>query len=49
VRELDEVTALCAEAGLAREAVVEMPANNLSVVFRRAPSLRAAPRAPPSV
>jgi SAM-dependent methyltransferase len=36
VRELDDVTALCAAAGLGREAVVEMPANNLSVVFRRA-------------
>jgi hypothetical protein len=36
VRELEDVTALCAAAGLAREAVVAMPANNLSVVFRRA-------------
>ena len=35
VRELDDVTALCAAAGLGREAVVGMPANNLSVVFRR--------------
>jgi SAM-dependent methyltransferase len=35
VRELDAVTALAAEAGLSREAVVPMPANNHSVVFRR--------------
>jgi SAM-dependent methyltransferase len=37
VRELDEVTALAAAAGFAREAVVAMPANNHSVVFRRQP------------
>jgi SAM-dependent methyltransferase len=36
VRELDDVTALATEAGFVREAVVAMPANNHSVVFRRA-------------
>ncbi len=35
VRSLDEVTALAEAAGLVREAVVAMPANNHSVVFRR--------------
>ncbi len=35
IRELDDVTALAAAHGFAREAVVPMPANNLSVVFRR--------------
>jgi SAM-dependent methyltransferase len=35
VRELDEVTALAGAQGLVREAVVAMPANNHSVVFRR--------------
>lgn len=35
VRELDDVTALAAVHGFAREAVVAMPANNCSVVFRR--------------
>jgi SAM-dependent methyltransferase len=35
VRELTEVTALAAAQGLLREAVVAMPANNCSVVFRR--------------
>lgn len=33
VRDLDEVTALAAAAGLVRTRVVPMPANNLSVVF----------------
>jgi SAM-dependent methyltransferase len=37
VRELDEVTALAAAQGLLLQAVVAMPANNHSVVFRRAP------------
>jgi SAM-dependent methyltransferase len=37
VRSLDEVTALAARAGLGREAVVAMPANNCSVVFRKRP------------
>lgn len=35
VRELDQVTALASSEGLLREAVVAMPANNHSVVFRR--------------
>ena len=35
VRALEEVTALCAAQGLVREAVVAMPANNHSIVFRR--------------
>lgn len=40
VRDLDHVTAVAGHAGLAMEEIVEMPANNLSVVFRRG---RAAP------
>lgn len=35
VRELDAVTALAEAAGLAREAVIAMPANNHSVIFRK--------------
>jgi SAM-dependent methyltransferase len=35
VRALDDVTALAAAAGLVREAVIAMPANNHVVVFRR--------------
>lgn len=35
VRDLEEVSKVAATHGLARERVVEMPANNLSVVFRR--------------
>ena len=35
LRELEEVTALAHERGFALERVVEMPANNLSVVLRR--------------
>ena len=35
LRELEEVTALADERGFALESVVEMPANNLSVVLRR--------------
>ena len=35
LRQLDEVTACAAEHGLARTAVIEMPANNLSIVFRK--------------
>lgn len=34
VRDLDEVTAVAATAGLRRDEVVAMPANNHSVVFR---------------
>lgn len=37
IRELDDVTALAAKHGLARAETVEMPANNLSVIFRRGP------------
>lgn len=36
VRDLDEVTAVAAAAGFARERVVAMPVNNHTVVFRRA-------------
>jgi SAM-dependent methyltransferase len=35
IRDLDEVTALVESRGLARIDTVEMPANNLSVIFRR--------------
>jgi hypothetical protein len=35
LRDLDAVVARAASYRLARERVVEMPANNLSVVFRR--------------
>ncbi|MGZ3426872.1 MAG: DUF938 domain-containing protein [Polyangia bacterium] len=36
VRDLDEVVRVAAAAGLTLDEVVEMPSNNLSVVFRRA-------------
>jgi hypothetical protein len=36
VRDLVDVTALAGSFGLVREAVIEMPANNHSIVFRRA-------------
>jgi hypothetical protein len=36
VRDLTDVTALATSAGFTREAVIAMPANNHSVVFRRA-------------
>lgn len=36
VRELEDVSALGREHGLALDAIVAMPANNLSVVFRKA-------------
>jgi hypothetical protein len=35
IRDLDEVTALAGSCGLTRTETVEMPANNLSVIFRR--------------
>lgn len=35
IRDLDEVTRLAARDGFALDHVVEMPANNLTVVFRR--------------
>jgi SAM-dependent methyltransferase len=38
VRDLDEVAALASRHGLALEERVAMPANNLSVVFRRRPA-----------
>ncbi len=34
VRDLDEITALAEASGFALDEIVEMPANNLSVVFR---------------
>ncbi|MHC8508228.1 MAG: DUF938 domain-containing protein [Rhodospirillales bacterium] len=37
VRDLDEVTALAAASGLALEERIPMPANNLTVIFRRSP------------
>lgn len=37
LRELDEVTRVAATHGLHRQQVVRMPANNLTVVFSRAP------------
>ena len=37
VRDLDEVVALAAGHGLALQRTVAMPANNLSVIFRRNP------------
>jgi SAM-dependent methyltransferase len=42
VRDLDEVTQLAMDVGLARTRTVRMPANNLSVVFerRRTPTTR---------
>lgn len=36
LRDLEEVTRVAADAGLMRSEVVTMPANNLSVVFRKA-------------
>lgn len=36
LRDLDEVTALCETAGLGPEAVLPMPANNFSAVFKKA-------------
>ncbi|MGC1777666.1 MAG: DUF938 domain-containing protein [Xanthobacteraceae bacterium] len=36
IRDLDAVTALAEKCGLSRIETVEMPANNLSVIFRRA-------------
>ncbi len=38
VRDLAEVAALAARHGLVLEETVQMPANNLSVIFRRVPS-----------
>jgi hypothetical protein len=35
VRHLEEVTDLAAAEGFAAPAIVEMPANNLSLIFRR--------------
>jgi hypothetical protein len=35
LRELEEVTRLAAEHGLARRQVVRMPANNLALVFAK--------------
>jgi hypothetical protein len=41
VRDLEAVVAAADRAGFALEEVVEMPANNLSVIFRRRPTNRA--------
>jgi hypothetical protein len=41
VRDLESVVAEADRAGFALEEVVEMPANNLSVIFRRRPANRA--------
>ena len=41
VRDIEMVTAEADRAGFALEEVVEMPANNLSVIFRRRPTNRA--------
>ncbi len=41
VRDLETVTAEADRAGFALDEVVEMPANNLSVIFRRRPAGRA--------
>jgi SAM-dependent methyltransferase len=38
VRDLDDVTALALAAGFGAPEVVPMPANNLSIVFRRSPN-----------
>jgi hypothetical protein len=35
IRDLDDVTACAEEAGLARQEIVDMPANNLTVIFKR--------------
>ena len=35
LRDLEAVTALATAAGFARPEIVEMPANNLSLVYRR--------------
>jgi hypothetical protein len=40
LRELEEVTRVAGEHGLQRQQVVRMPANNLTVVFVKAPELR---------
>ncbi len=36
IRDLDAVTALAEKCGMSRVETIEMPANNLSVIFRRA-------------
>lgn len=35
LRDLDTVSEVAREAGFVREAIIEMPANNLSLIFRR--------------
>jgi hypothetical protein len=35
IRDLDDVAACADEAGLAAPEIVEMPANNLMVIFKR--------------
>ncbi len=41
IRELEAVTALAAGAGFAMPEIVEMPANNLSLLFRKGPATQA--------
>jgi SAM-dependent methyltransferase len=41
VRDLEAIDALAADVGLVRTRVAELPANNVAVVWRRAPSGRA--------
>src|SRR4029078_5875697 len=49
VRDLDDVTALAASVGFGAPAITQMPANNLSLVFRRALARQSVAPAPTSV
>lgn len=46
VRDLEAVTDLARQKGFAAPEIVEMPANNLSLIFRRIDKIGAAPGAP---